>query len=41
MLAIKNAKVILEDGIIWDGVVLCDGDRIVSLGKKMEKIIFV
>ena len=36
MLAIKNAKVILEDGIIWDGVVLCDGDRIVSVGKEKD-----
>jgi N-acetylglucosamine-6-phosphate deacetylase len=33
MLVIKNTKVILEDGIIWDGVVVCDGDQITEVGE--------
>lgn len=33
MLAIQNAKIILEDGIIWNGVVICENDRIVAVGK--------
>lgn len=32
MLAIKNAKVVLEEGIIWNGVVICDGERILEVG---------
>lgn len=31
MLCIKNANVVQPDGIIYDGVVLIDGDRIVSV----------
>lgn len=36
MLAICNTKIILEDGIIWDGIVLCDGDRIIDFGSTSE-----
>lgn len=32
MKAIVNAKLILEDGIIWDGVILWEGEQIVQLG---------
>ncbi len=32
MLAIINTKIILEEGLIWDGVVLCEGDAIVAFG---------
>ena len=32
MIAIKNAKVVLETGILFDGVILVDGDRIVNVG---------
>ena len=34
--AIENAKVVLESGIIWDGRILIEEDRIVSVGKKEE-----
>ena len=34
--AIKNAKVVLENGIIWDGVIIIDGDKIKSYGKSGE-----
>ena len=33
MLYIKNAKVVLETGIIWDSVIVLDKDRIAALGK--------
>ena len=36
MICIENAKIVLENGIIWDGVLLTDGDRIVSAGKRGE-----
>lgn len=36
MLVIKNANIILEDGIIWDGVVVCDGDRITEVGNSAD-----
>lgn len=36
MLVIKNAKIILEEGIIWDGVVICEGERIVKVGKTKD-----
>ncbi len=32
VLAIKNTKLILENGLIWDGAILCDGDRIADYG---------
>lgn len=32
MIAITNAKVVLEDGILFDGVVLVDGGRIARVG---------
>ena len=34
--AIENAKVVLENGIIWDGVILVEGDRILNYGKREE-----
>lgn len=39
MLAIKNTKIILEEGIIWDGVVVCDGDTILQVGKAKDVVI--
>ena len=33
---IKNAKLVLETGIIWDGVLKIEGDRIVAYGDKTE-----
>ena len=36
MFAIINTKIILEDGIIWDGVVLCDGDTIAEVGQARD-----
>lgn len=36
MKAIINTKLILEDGIIFDGAITYDEDRIVSLGKRDE-----
>jgi len=36
MNAIVNTKIILEDGIIWDGVLTYEGDRIVQVGKASE-----
>ena len=32
MKAIVNTKLVMEDGIIWDGVVLYEGDKIVKVG---------
>ena len=29
---IRNAKVVLENGILWDGAVITDGDRIRAVG---------
>ena len=34
MVCIHNAKVVLENGILWDGVVLLEGDRIVTVGER-------
>jgi len=34
MVCIHNAKVVLENGILWDGVVLLEGDRIVAVGER-------
>lgn len=36
MIAIKNAKVVLENGILFDGVVLVEEDKIVAVGDAME-----
>ena len=36
MKAIINTKLILEEGIIWDGVLLFEGDRIIQLGEASE-----
>lgn len=32
MKAIVNAKLVMEDGIIWDGVILWEGEQIVQVG---------
>jgi len=39
MIAIKNAKVVLETGIIFDGVILIEDGRIISVGTAMETLI--
>ena len=36
MICIENANVVLENGILWDGVVLVEKDRIVAVGPKAE-----
>jgi len=36
MVCIHNAKVVLETGILWDGVILLEGDRIVAAGDRRE-----
>jgi len=36
MVCIHNAKVVLETGIIWDGVILLDADRIAAVGDRRE-----
>ena len=36
MKAIINTKLIMEDGIIWDGAVTFDNGKIVSVGKRSE-----
>ena len=36
MKAIKNAQLVLENGIIWDGVILVEDDKIVNFGKASE-----
>ena len=36
MVCIHNAKVVLETGILWDGVILLDGDRIAAAGDRRE-----
>ncbi len=36
MLCITNAKVVLENGIIFDGRILLDGDKIVAVGNASE-----
>ena len=36
MIAIKNAKVVLENQILWDGALLIENDRIVSVGNLTE-----
>ncbi|MBQ4517893.1 MAG: N-acetylglucosamine-6-phosphate deacetylase [Clostridia bacterium] len=36
MKAIVNGNIVLENGIIWDGVLLIDGNKIVSFGKSAD-----
>ena len=36
MVYIYNAKVVLETGIIWDGAILLDGDRIAAVGERRD-----
>lgn len=36
MVCIHNAKVVQETGILWDGVILLDGDRIAAVGDRRE-----
>ena len=36
MKAIINAKLVLEEGILWNGILLMDGERIVDYGKEGE-----
>ena len=36
MVYIYNAKVVLETGILFDGAILLDGDRIVEVGERRE-----
>ncbi|MBQ4518792.1 MAG: N-acetylglucosamine-6-phosphate deacetylase [Clostridia bacterium] len=36
MKAIINGNVVLENGIIWDGIIVLEGNKIVSAGKKNE-----
>ncbi|MCI8418593.1 MAG: amidohydrolase family protein [Lachnospiraceae bacterium] len=36
MLYIKNAKIVLENGILWDGVLAVEEDRIVAVGSAGE-----
>lgn len=36
MIAIKNANLVLENGILWDASLLIENDRILSFGKDIE-----
>ncbi len=36
MKAIKNAQLVLENGILWDGVLLIEDDKIINFGKTSE-----
>ncbi len=36
MLCITNAKVVLETGILFDGKILVDGEKIVAVGEELE-----
>lgn len=36
MRCIKNANLVLENGILWDGVLLIEGDRIAAFGRPDE-----
>ena len=36
MVCIHNAKVVLETGILWDGVVLLEDDRIAAVGERRD-----
>ena len=33
---IKNANLVLENGILWDSILAIDGDRIAAYGKEGE-----
>lgn len=39
MICIKNAKVVLENGILFDGVILVEKDRIVKVGDAKDVIV--
>lgn len=39
MIYIKHAKVVLEDGILWDGVIAVEGDRIAACGDARHVLI--
>ena len=36
MKAIVNTKLVMEDGIIWDGAVTFDNDKIIAVGNRSE-----
>lgn len=36
MICIENANIVLENGILWDGILLIEGDRIAAFGKRGE-----
>ena len=36
MKAIVNGNIVLENGIVWDGIILIDNDRITSVGRASE-----
>lgn len=36
MKAIINANIVLENGILWNGVIFTEGDKILSVGRKRE-----
>ena len=35
-IAITNANIVLENGILWDGVLLLEGDKIHSFGSARD-----
>lgn len=39
MICIENAKVVLEHGILWDGIILINEERIVSVGRRGDIVI--
>ena len=39
VVCIENAKVVLENGILWDGQILVENDRIVAVGKRGDIIV--
>ena len=39
MICIEHAKLVLENGIIWDGTLLVEGDRIAAMGDAAEVVI--
>ena len=36
MKAIVNGNIVLENGIVWDGIILIDNDHITSVGRASE-----